>query len=93
MTYPCPPLPRADFECWISESWQTEQRYYQADIMQDLFGTWLLKRSWGSLHSRLGNSKTLAAKDYAHALTVLEEIAKQRHKRGYIPVTIHKRAG
>lgn len=79
-----PPLPHADFDRWISTSWQTDQRYYQVDIMQDLFGTWLLKRSWGGLHSRLGNSKTLAARDYEHALRLLEEVAKHREKRGYM---------
>jgi predicted DNA-binding WGR domain protein len=79
-----PPLPFADFDRWITESWQTDQRYYQADIMQDLFGTWLVKRSWGGLGSRRGNSKTTSATDHDHALKLLSEVAKRRQQRGYV---------
>ena len=86
MTVTSPALPFADFERWISQSWGTDCRYYRADIMQDLFGTWLLKRSWGSLHSGLGNNKTLVARDYEHALTLLEEVVRQRQQRGYVRV-------
>lgn len=82
-----PPLPFADFDRWVTESWQTEQRYYQADIIQDLFGTWLVKRSWGGLGSRRGNSKTHAVTTYEDALQLIKEVSQKRQKRGYICVS------
>ncbi len=36
-------------EQWLTYRWQKGNRYYVAELMQDLFGTWLLKRTWGSI--------------------------------------------
>ena len=77
------PLPSVHLDCWIKEYWTTTTRYYVAEIMQDLWGTWILKRSWGGLGNRRGNSKTVTASSYEHALSLLEEVAKQRKARGY----------
>lgn len=87
MTTTSPPLPHADFERWITECWRTERRYYQADILQDLFGTWLLKRSWGGLGSRRRSSMTHVVTAYEEALQLLDEVAKKRLKRGYVSIT------
>lgn len=76
--------PMTDFGRWQTHYWRTERRYYQADIMQDLFGVWLVKRSWGGLGSRARQSMTIPAADYEHALTLLKEVAKRRHQRGYV---------
>lgn len=78
------PLPYLGFEYWSKTCWQTATRYYVAEIMQDLFGTWVLRRSWGGRGSRAGNSKIVVATDYEHAVQLLETVAKQRKARGYI---------
>jgi hypothetical protein len=78
-----PPLPYAHFDQWIKECWTTPSRYYVAEVMQDLWGTWVLKRSWGGLGNRKGSSKMIAAQDYDHAVLMLTEVAKHREARGY----------
>lgn len=79
------PFPsHTDFSRWLTQCWRTERRYYQAELMQDLFGTWLVKRSWGGLGSRARQSKTMPAADYDHALTLLEDVGKRRQQRGYV---------
>jgi len=78
-----PALPSVHLDCWTKEYWTTTTRYYVAEIMQDLWGTWVLRRSWGGLDSHRGSSKIIAAKDYDHALKLLEEVAKQRKARHY----------
>lgn len=68
---------------WIAKRWQTDTRYYVAEIVQDLFGTWVLKRSWGGLRSRQGSSTTLPAENYHHATKLLADVEKRRKQRGY----------
>lgn len=77
----------AGFERWLTASWQTDRRYYQAEITQDLFGTWLLKRSWGGLSNKRGNSKTYPFTEYDDAMKHFEFVMRRREKRGYGGVT------
>ena len=71
---------------WLVQHWRTASRYYIAEVTQDLFGTWLLKRSWGGLGSRRGSSMTIPAENYEEALSLLADTAKRRHQRGYVRV-------
>lgn len=71
---------------WITKRWETDRRYYVAELGQDLFGGWLIKRSWGGRHTHRGSSMTIHAHDYAHALHLLDEVAKRRKARGYTHV-------
>ncbi len=72
-----------DAERWITTRWQKGNRYYVAELMQDLFGAWILKRTWGSIQTHRGHSKTLCADDYEHARKLLREVEKRRKTRGY----------
>lgn len=83
MTHNAPTLSQIEFDRWLTASWQTEQRYYQADISCDLFGMWVLRRSWGSLSSNRGNSKSHTFARYEDAVKYLESVAKRRLRRGY----------
>ncbi|MEM7132097.1 MAG: WGR domain-containing protein [Chloroflexota bacterium] len=74
---------RYDTEKWQAKRWETERRYYVAELRQDLFGGWCIERHWGARYSRQGNSLTISANDYVHALELLEEVAKRRQLRGY----------
>ena len=70
---------------WVACRWKKETRYYVAEVLQDLFGTWLLRRSWGSLVTQRGHSQTIPTADYSHALKLLDETVKRRRRRGYLP--------
>ncbi len=70
-------------EQWLTYRWQKSNRYYVAELMQDLFGAWLLKRTWGSIDTHRGQSKTLYANDYDHALKLLQKLEKRRKARGF----------
>ncbi len=74
-------------ERWQRHHWQTEQRYYIAEVTQDLFGQWLLRRSWGSHHSARGNEQRLPAASYEEALRLLQATARRRNTRGYRPLS------
>lgn len=72
-----------DTNNWRMERWETDRRFYVAEVRQDLFGNWILIRSWGSLRTQRGNSMTVMAQDYCQARQLLEEVAKRRKARGY----------
>lgn len=84
---PVTPLPSMHLDSWHREYWTTTTRYYVAEIMQDLWGSWIVKRSWGGLGNRRGSSKTVMASSYEEALKLLAEVAKQRQAREYIKAT------
>ena len=73
-----------DAEHWLTYRWQKGNRYYVAELRQDLFGTWILKRTWGSIHTHRGQNMTLYADNYDHALKLLRDVEKRRKARGYI---------
>jgi len=81
------PLPYS-VDSWTKSCWTTASRYYIAEVTQDLFGTWLLRRSWGGLGSRRGSSMTITAENYEEALSLLDDTAKRRLKRGYVRVSL-----
>jgi predicted DNA-binding WGR domain protein len=68
---------------WIVRRWQSSHRYYTAEIVQDLFGGWILRCGWGGLYNRKGNVKEEALSSYDEALTELQKIGKRREQRGY----------
>jgi len=74
---------KTDTEHWLTYRWQKGNRYYVAEVGQDLFGAWLLKRTWGSIHTHRGHSKTVCADNYEHALKLLQVVVKRRRARGY----------
>ena len=63
-------------------TWHTGRRYYVVEVIQDLFGTWAVESSWGSLQSRADNSKHVPAQSYEDALSQLERVSKTR---GVVP--------
>ncbi len=68
---------------WQRYYWQTESRYYIAEVTQDLFGQWLLARRWGSRTSACGNEQRLPVASYEEALHLLKATSKRRQARGY----------
>ncbi|WP_295457994.1 WGR domain-containing protein [uncultured Thiodictyon sp.] len=68
---------------WIHE---TKNRYYQAHLLQDLFGEWTLVRVWGGLGSHQGAVRTTGVSSYADGLAQVQAIGKRRRQHGYLPV-------
>lgn len=68
---------------WTYQRWQSSNRYYTAEIVQDLFGCWVLRCGWGGLHNRTGNVKEQSLPSRQDALMMLREIGKRREQRGY----------
>lgn len=69
----------------ISQSWShaVKRRYYRVDIAPDLFGDLCMVRSWGSLDTARGNSKMELVPCWQVATQRLEQIGKERLRRGY----------
>ncbi len=68
---------------WINPE---KQRYYQAELMTDLFGEWTVVYAWGGLGTarRTQRIKGLSSKEEGlHQITALDAV---RRKRGYLPV-------
>ena len=74
-------------ERWQRRRWETDSRFYVAEITQDLWGRWLLYRRWGSRKTARGNHQTLPAASYEDALALIEATAKRREQRDYREVS------
>ena len=80
-------MPTYSPDRWQRHSWQTDSRYYMAEVTQDLFGQWQLHRTWGSRTSARGGEQRLNTASYDEALQLLKVTAKRRKQRGYLPAT------
>lgn len=76
-------MPTYSPERWQRHSWQTDSRYYMAEVTQDLFGQWQLHRIWGSRTTARGGEQRLTTASYEEALHLLQVTAKRRRQRGY----------
>lgn len=68
---------------WKSREWETENRLYHAEITQDLFGDWIVMRSWRGKEKKGGGQKTNWCETYDQAHSLFDQIEKRRLKRGY----------
>jgi len=69
---------------WIQPE---KARYYQADLVQDLFGEWTLVCSWGGLKTALGGFSSTGVASHKDGLRRLEAVGKLRHQHGYLPAS------
>jgi predicted DNA-binding WGR domain protein len=70
-------------QLWQHHRWQTDTRYYEVFLHQDLWGGWILTQAWGGRGTHLGRVKHRACVDYAEGLQRLEKIERRRVQRGY----------
>lgn len=70
-------------EKWVFNLWKSDTRLYVGEVKQDLFGQWILHLTWGGLHNRLGNTKTVVADTYDDATILMEKVAQRRIAHGY----------
>ena len=65
--------------------WQKDTRFYSLELCQDIFGNWIIKRTWGSaVKLDFGRSNSTICPDYQTALLAYEKQLARRQKRGYI---------
>jgi hypothetical protein len=72
---------------WSDGMWRwvnpETHRYYQADLVRDLFGEWTLVWAWGGLGSDRGRMLSTKVRSYDAGLERIREIDELRKRRGY----------
>lgn len=63
--------------------WESASRYYEAALLQDLLGDWVLSTARGGLRNRLGAIRHLALPSRDAAVKALASLHKLRLRRGY----------
>jgi hypothetical protein len=58
-------------------------RFYDAVLTQDLFGTWVVVQSWCGRFTRRGGAMTKPVANFTDGKIVLDAILRQRLQRGY----------
>lgn len=58
--------------------WESATRWYEAELMCDLFGDWLVVRRWGGLYSERYGTKTDVVPDLLSGVALLFEIDQER---------------
>jgi len=66
--------------------WERDTRYYELRLQQDLWGDWLLMRTWGKRDTAMGQIRRELCPDYAHGVTRYNDSIIMRGKRGYVQV-------
>ncbi|MBE9169739.1 hypothetical protein IQ238_20160 [Pleurocapsales cyanobacterium LEGE 06147] len=71
-------------EKYLYSSWQKDTRFYIIELCQDLWGNWLLKKTWGSSAKRdFGRSISTICPDYETGVKLYSKAKKRRLLRGY----------
>lgn len=73
---------------WVRVRWERGTRYYEAYVHQDLWGAWVLTRSWGRRGTRLGRTMDLPCLSYPDARARLAALDRRRKRRGYTLVPV-----
>ncbi|MEA3275339.1 MAG: WGR domain-containing protein [Pseudomonadota bacterium] len=68
---------------WIQAD---KARYYQAHLVKDLFGEWILVCSWGGLGTARGGYSSTGVASHEEGLRRLEALHSLRRQHGYLPV-------
>lgn len=64
--------------------WQKDTRFYTLELTQDLFGNWIVKKTWGSaVKLDFGRSNSIVCPDYQTGLLWYEKQNERRQQRGY----------
>ncbi len=62
---------------------QSDQRFYEILLTQDLLGDWLICLAWGSRYKKTVKGKTLIFKSLQGALEHLPKLEKRRKQHRY----------
>ncbi len=76
---------------WLQSQWRRDTRFYTLTMKQNLFGEWIVTKTWGSAVNRgFGKSKDLNCPNYYAALTTYVKLQERREKRGYKRVDLNQ---
>jgi hypothetical protein len=75
-------------ECYHAARFEKDTRYYVIQLTKDLLGDWVLILSNGRIKSKLGQTRTLAFRNFSEALEHFFLLGQVRHKRKYQLKTI-----
>lgn len=71
-------------ELWQRSTWRKDTRFYTVELCQDLFGNWIIKKTWGSaVKLDFGRSNSIVCPDYQTGLIEYKKHFSKRIKRGY----------
>ena len=74
-------------EHWQSRCWQTDSRWYVVELVQDLWGNWQVRRSWGGRFNRITGKQSKSVSGPEEGAEILQRTAKRRQQRGYRAAT------
>jgi predicted DNA-binding WGR domain protein len=63
--------------------WENTQRWYSADIQQDLLGDWILECRWGVIGNKATGGLRFLADTESEARGIMQNVHNRRRKRGY----------
>jgi hypothetical protein len=63
--------------------WETDTKYYKANLYRDLFNDWILEKSWGSKFSRRGGEQLVFCTSRNDGLSKIKALNSLRARRGY----------
>ena len=73
-----------ELDKWVQSKWQRNTRFYTLTLCQNLYGEWIITKTWGSAVTRVfGKSKNLDCPNYQSGLEAYYKLEKRREKRGY----------
>jgi hypothetical protein len=71
-------------EKWIRSIWRKGTRFYRLDLCQNIWGNWVVRKTWGSAVLRdFGKSLDTECPDYETGLEIYGKLERRRKKRGY----------
>jgi len=66
----------------ISHRWEKGHRYYEGQVMEDLYG-WVFVRTWGKKGTRLGRNIKVRVESCEDGVKAMEQVKRRRKYRGY----------
>lgn len=70
-------------EHWLRVRWESSTRYYEVHLHQDLWGQWILTRTWGGKGSHRGQIRHQPCPSRQEGERQLEAIGRRREVHGY----------
>jgi hypothetical protein len=64
--------------------WETSTRWYEAHVLSDLFGGWVVVRTWGGKGSRRRGGLIEPVANQEAGVRRVSEICARRRQHGYL---------
>lgn len=71
------------WETPIRLRWEKLSRYYEVRLDRDLWGQWVVTRTWGRIGTALGRQSDMPCTSYQNGLQQVAAIEQRRRQHGY----------